>query len=107
MNNDEIAKIYDPKTLEADEKPFASFFEQVASEFTAPQYRIWVGSGDYQRRICAGVQDDDSGVVVKIYCKYQKPIQNPWNAFVIQRVREHFESGSTQDLLINCPAVAV
>lgn len=96
-------KLYNPLTLDAEERLYTHYFEQLASIFLNP-YQIWVRKEDFGRMLIAGIVDPCSSVAVTIYLKYaSSPLSNPLNSSVLEEARNHFNSGQSSDLVLNSP----
>lgn len=93
--------LYEPSVLSAEERPFRAYFDQLLSEFGS-EYEVWVRNKDFSRIIAAGIVNRRSEVAVTICFKCGGVIPNPLDATVIESVRHHFMSSTTEDLQINC-----
>lgn len=99
-----VDRLYEPSSLLAEEKPFRVYFDQLMSDFGV-EYEIWVRNDDFSRTIAAGVVNRRSEVAATIYFRYGGvAIPNPLNTTVIETVRDHLISATTEDLQINCPS---
>ncbi len=97
-------KLYNPRNLDAEEMLYKQYFEKLLTIFDE-NYEIFIFKGeDFNRMLAVGVLNRHSQVGVKIYLKYAcVAISDPLNASVIERAKNHFESGNSEDLLLNCP----
>jgi hypothetical protein len=96
-------KLYNPLTLDAEERRYSRYFEQLASLFPNP-YQIWVRKEDFGRMLVAGIVDPRSSAAVTIYLKYaSSPLSNPLKITlsVLEEARNHFNSGQSGDLVLN------
>lgn len=97
-----VDRLYEPSVLSAEERPFRVYFDQLLSEFGS-EYEVWVRNEDFSRIIAAGIVNRGLEVAVTICFKYGGGvIPNPLDATVIESVRHHFMSSTTEDLQINC-----
>lgn len=98
-------KLYNCANLDGEEVQYKPYFEKLVYEFGA-DCDIYVRKEDFGRMLAAGVVNrfPQQQVAVTIYLKYGAlPISNPLNPSVIERVKNHFKSSSSEDLVLNSP----
>lgn len=101
-----MSKLYDPGTLEGEERGFQEYFDFLKLAFPNG-YSIHVVNEDYGRHIGAAIIElDQDGLPtdtdVIFWFKYQRVFEQPISQGIIDKARHHLDLGEGR-LIINLP----